>query len=281
MTDWLAYDFAQRALIAGVLVALMCAVLAFFVVLRRMAFVGAGISHAALGGVAIGLVAGVSPIVTAMGFSIVVAWAIGWISERGQITEETTIGILFPTTMAFGIAIISLSATYRQDLMAYLFGSMLAVRRADLWLLFALAGGTLTVLTLFFKELVYLSIDPDAARAAKVPVTALRYLLLTVLAATIVASIKLVGVVLVSALLVIPAATGQLAARSMTGMLVTSIVSALVAVILGLWLSWVSNLPSGATIVPLASGLFFVAFVTRRPGSGSSRFGRAAPSGKG
>jgi zinc transport system permease protein len=113
-----------------------------------------------------------------------------------------------------------------------------------------------------------------------VPVTALRYLLLTVLAATIVASIKLVGVVLVSALLVIPAATGQLAARSMTGMLVTSIVSALIAVILGLWLSWVSNLPSGATIVLLASGLFFVAFVTRRLRSGSSRLGRAAPSSK-
>jgi ABC-type Mn2+/Zn2+ transport system permease subunit len=264
MTDWLAYDFAQRALIAGVLVALMCAVLAFFVVLRRMAFVGAGISHAALGGVAIGLVAGVSPLVTAMAFSIVVAWSIGWISERGQIAEETAIGVLFPTAMAFGIAVISLSATYRQDLMAYLFGSLLAVRRSDLWLLSCLAGGTLTVLAVFFKELVYLSIDPDAARAAKLPVTTLRYLLLTVLAATIVASIKLVGVVLVSALLVIPAATGQLAARSMTGMLVASILSALIAVVVGLWLSWISNLPSGATIVLLASALFFAALATRR-----------------
>ena len=264
MTHWLAYDFAQRALIAGVLVALMCAVLAFFVVLRRMAFVGAGLSHAALGGVAIGLVAGISPLVTAMGFSILVAWAIGWISERGQITEETAIGILFPATMAFGLAVISLSSTYRQDLIAYLFGSMLAVRRTDLWLLSFLAAGTLAVLAVFFKELVYLSLDPEAARAAKVPVTALRYLLLTVLAATIVASIKLVGVVLVSALLVIPAATGQLAARSMTGMLVTSVVTALVSVIVGLWLSWLSNLPSGATIVLLAATLFFMTFATRR-----------------
>jgi len=261
MTDWLAYDFAQRALVAGVLVALMCAVLAFFVVLRRMAFVGAGISHAALGGVALGLVTGVSPLVAAMAFSIAVAWSIGWISERGRITEETAIGILFPTTMALGIAIISLSATYRQDLMAYLFGSMLAVRRTDLWLLFGLAGGTLAVLALFFKELVFISIDPDAARAAKVPVTALRYLLLTVLAATIVASIKLVGVVLVSALLVIPAATGKVSARSMTGLLVISIISALIAVVAGLWLSWITNLPSGATIVLLASALFFAAFV--------------------
>jgi zinc transport system permease protein len=264
MTDWLAYDFARRALVAGVLVALMCAVLAFFVVLRRMAFIGAGISHAALGGVALGLVTGVSPLVAAMAFSVGVAWSIGWISERGRVTEETAIGILFPTTMALGTAIISLSATYRQDLMAYLFGSMLAVRTADLWLLVGLATGTLSVLALFFKELVFLSIDPDAARAAKIPVTALRYLLLTVLAATIVASIKLVGVVLVSALLVIPAATGQLAARSMRGMLAISMASALIAVIAGLWLSWLSNLPSGATIVLLAATMFFVAFVVRR-----------------
>jgi zinc transport system permease protein len=264
LTDWLTYDFAQRALVAGVLVALMCAVLAFFVVLRRMAFIGAGISHAALGGVALGLVTGVSPLLAAMVFSIGVAWAVGWISDRGRITEETAIGILFPTTMAFGIAVISLSAAYRQDLMAYLFGSMLAVRRSDLWLLAGLAGGTLTVLATFFKELVFLSIDQDAARAAKVPVTALRYLLLTVLAATIVASIKLVGVVLVSALLVVPAATGQLAARSMRGMVAISIASAQIAVVVGLWLSWMSNLPSGATIVLLSSALFFVAFVTRR-----------------
>jgi zinc transport system permease protein len=264
MTEFLAYDFTRRALIAGILVALMCAVLAFFVVLRRMAFIGAGISHAALGGVALGLVARLPPLVTALAFSIVVAWAIGWLSERGRITEETAIGILFPATMALGVALISLSPAYRQDLMAYLFGSMLAVRWSDLWLLSGLAAGTLTVLAAFFKELVYLSIDADAAMAAKVPVRALRYLLLTMLAATIVASIKLVGVVLVSALLVIPAATGQLAARSMKGMLVISVASALLTAIGGLWLSWVSNLPSGATIVLLAAGVFFGTFVIRR-----------------
>ena len=148
--------------------------------------------------------------------------------------------------------------------MAYLFGSMLAVRSVDLWLLAGLAAATLTVIALFFKELVFLSIDPDAARAAKIPVTALRYLLLTVVAVTIVASIKLVGVVLVSALPVIPAATGQLAARSMRGMLAISIATALMAVIAGLWLSWLSNLPSGVTIVLLAATMFFAAFVVGR-----------------
>ena len=264
MIELLSYDFGQRALAAGILIALMCAVLAFFVVLRRMAFVGVGISHAALGGVALGLVTGTSPLAGAMVMSVLVAWVIGGLTRRGRLTEETAIGVLFPAAMAFGIALMSLSATYRQDLIAYLFGSLLAIRRADLWLLVALAVGTVGLLGLFFKELVYLSIDEEAARAAKLPVTVLHYLLLTVLAATIVASIKLVGVVLVSALLVVPAATGQLAARSMKGMLVMSVIVAEVSVIGGLWLSWIWNLPSGSTIVLVVTTLFFVAFVVRR-----------------
>jgi zinc transport system permease protein len=264
MTEFLAYDFSRRALLAGALLAVMCAVLAFFVVLRRMAFVGVGISHAALGGVAIGLIAGTSPVLTAMAFSMAVAWVIGWLSERGRISEETAIGILFPAAMAMGIVVISLSTTYRQDLMAYLFGSLLTVSRSDLQLLFIIAGGTLGFVGWFFKELVFLSIDPEAARAAKIPVRRLQYLLFTVLAATIVASIKLVGVVLVSALLVIPGATGQIVGRSMTGMLIVSILTALFAVLAGLWVSWTWNLPPGATIVLLATAEFLVGFVVAR-----------------
>ena len=263
MTGFLSYGFAQRALVAGVLVALMCAVLAFFVVLRRMAFAGAGIAHAALGGVALGLVLGVSPLVGAMVFSVAVAWLIGWISERGATTEETALGVLFPTAMAVGVAVMSASQAYRQDLIAYLFGSILAVRPGDLWLLGGLAAGTLGVIALFWKELVFLSVDEDAARAARIPVRGLRVLLLTILAATIVASIKLVGVVLVSALLVVPAAIGQRVARSMAGMLAVSIVAALVAVLGGLWASWTWNLPSGASIVLVAAALFFASLVRR------------------
>ena len=264
MIELLSYDFGRRALIAGVLVAVMCAVLAFFVVLRRMAFAGAGISHAALGGVAIGLVLGVSPLVTAMAFAVAVAWLIGWISRRGATTEETALGVLFPTAMAIGVAVMSASTTYRQDLMAYLFGSILAVRAGDLWLLGGLAVATLGVVGVFFKELVLLSIDEDAARATMIPVRGLRFVLLTVLAATIVASIKLVGVVLVSALLVVPAAIGQRVARSMTGMLVVSIAAALVAVVGGLWASWTWNLPSGASIVMVAAALFFATLLRRK-----------------
>jgi ABC-type Mn2+/Zn2+ transport system permease subunit len=259
VTDLLAFGFAQRALVTGTLLGLTCAVLAFFVVLRRMAFIGVGISHAALGGVALGVVLGISPVLAATVFSVAVAWLIAWIGGRGQISADTTIGVFFPTAMALGVALISLSPTYRQDLMGYLFGSILAVRPADVWILAGLAACSLGILAAFFKEFVYLGVDEEAARAAGVPTEALNYVLLTVLAVTIVASMKLVGSVLVSAFLVIPAATGQAVAGSVRGMLAVAIGSALLSVVGGLWLSWLWDLPSGASIVLLAAALFFAA----------------------
>ena len=114
--------------ITGVLLSVTCAVLAFFVVLRRMAFIGAGISHAALGGVALGVLTGLPPVLTAAAFSVGVAWLIGWISGKGTISEDTAIGVIFPTAMALGIALISLTPTYFQDLMGYLFGNIPVVR---------------------------------------------------------------------------------------------------------------------------------------------------------
>ncbi len=264
MSDFLAYGFNQRALLTGALLGLTCAVLSFFVVLRRMAFIGVGISHAALGGIALGVVLGVSPVLAATAFSIVVAWMIGWIGGRGQVSEDTAIGVFFPTAMAFGVALISRSDTYRQDLVGYLFGNILSVRTADVWVVAALAGVSLVILALFFKEFLFLGVDEEAARAAGLPAEALRYTLLTVLAVTIVAAMKLVGSVLVSAFLVIPAATGQAVARSSRGMLAVAVASALVSVAGGLWLSWLWNLPSGASIVLLSAALFFVALLAGR-----------------
>lgn len=264
MTDFLAYGFIQRALLTGALLGISCAVLAFFVVLRRMAFIGVGISHAALGGVALGVVLGIPPVLAAAVFSVAVAWVIGWMGARGRVSEDTAIGVFFPTAMALGVALISLSPTYRQDLMGYLFGNILSVRTADVWVLAVLAGTSLVILGLFFKEFLFLGVDEEAARAAGLPADALRYLLLTVLAVTIVASMKVIGSVLVSAFLVIPAATGQAVAGSSRGMLWIAVTSALVSVAGGLWLSWLWDLPSGASIVLLGAALFFLALLVGR-----------------
>jgi zinc transport system permease protein len=259
--EFLSYGFIQRALITGALLGVTCAILAVFVVLRRMAFIGVGISHAALGGVAIGLLAGVPPVMAAGAFSVAVAWVIAWITRKGEVSEDTAIGIFFPTAMALGVALISLSQTYRQDLLAYLFGNILSVGPGDLWVLLVLSGISLGVLGLFFKEFLFLGIDEEAARAAGLPTHFLNYLLLTILAVTIVAAMKLVGIILVSAFLVIPAATGQALARSIKGMVAISVGSALLSVAAGLWLSWIWSLPSGASIVLFGAALFFVAYV--------------------
>jgi zinc transport system permease protein len=261
MMEFLSYGFIQRALLTGFLLGATCAVLGVFVVLKRMAFIGVGISHAALGGVALGLVLGVPPLAAAGVFSVGVAWVIGWITRKGEVSEDTAIGIFFPTAMAMGVALISLSDDYNRDLMTYLFGNILSVGPEDLWGLLILAAVSLGVLALLFKEFLFLGVDEEAAKAAGLPAAFLNYLLLTILAVTIVAAMKLVGIVLVSAFLVIPAATGQALASSVRGMVVFSVTSALVSVGGGLWLSWLWGLPSGASIVLFAAALFFVSYL--------------------
>ncbi len=263
MTEFLSYGFIQRALLTGGLLGVTCALLGVFVVLRRMAFIGVGISHAALGGVAIGLLVGAPPVAAAGVFSVLVAWVIGWITRRGEVSEDTAIGVFFPTAMALGVALISLSQAYRQDLLGYLFGNILSVGPGDLWLLLALSGVSLGVLALFFKEFLFLGVDEEAAKAAGLPAAFLSYLLLTILAVTIVAAMKLVGIIMVSAFLVIPAATGQTLGGSVRGMVLFSVASALVSVFMGLWLSWIWSLPSGATVVLFAAALFFGSYVLR------------------
>ena len=225
-----------------------------------MAFIGVGISHAALGGVAIGLVLGISPLASATVFSVVVAWIIAWITRKGEVSEDTASGVFFPTAMALGVVLITLSQTYRQDLLGYLFGNILLIGPRDLWPLFVLSGLALGALSLLFKEFLFLGVDEEGAKAAGLPVAFLNYLLLSIMAVTIVAAIKLVGIVLVSAFLVIPAATGQALAASVRGMVALSVISALISVGAGLSLSILWNLPSGAAVVLFAAVLFFLAY---------------------
>ncbi|MFW6330601.1 MAG: metal ABC transporter permease [Gemmatimonadota bacterium] len=264
MIELLSYGFGQRALAAGLIIGIGCAVLAFFVVLRRMAFVGVGISHAALGGVALGVLLGIDPLAAALVFSVAVAWLIGAVAGRGKLSEETAIGIFFPTAMALGVALMAGTPAYRQDLLSYLFGNILLVQAGDLVFAGILVGVSLLVTTFFFKELLFASVDEEAARAAGLPAARLRYLLLTLLAVTIVSAIKVVGIVLVSAFLVIPAATAQLLAPGVRSMMLLSIAAALASVLGGLWLSWIVDLPSGAAIVLLAAAIFFAAMAGSR-----------------
>jgi zinc transport system permease protein len=264
MTELLSYGFMQRALIAGVLVGVLCGVLGFFVVLKRMSFIGVGISHSAFGGIAIGVLLGIEPLIAAAAFAMIVAWAIGWLSRTGRLHEDTSIGILFSSAMALGVALISLSRTYQVDLFGYLFGNILSVSPADLWLLAGISLFVLAAVVLLFKELLFLSFDEEVARASGLPVSALWFLLLTCLALAVVAAIRVVGIILVEALLVIPAAIGYQVAQGYRAMVCVSVLSAVTAAIAGLFISYFFNVAAGATIVLTLTLIFFLALAAAR-----------------
>ncbi|MCJ7653299.1 MAG: metal ABC transporter permease [Actinobacteria bacterium] len=263
----LAYGFGQRALVGGLIIAATCSFISFFVIVRRLAFVGMGISHAAFGGVAIGIVAGVNPILTAGGFCVLIAGGIGWFSRKGRLHEDTVIGILFASAMAFGVLLVSLAHTYNLDLMSYLFGSILAMSWTDVVILAVLSALVVAFLVLFFKELIFFAFDEETATASGVPVRFVYYGLLIAMAVTIVVSIKLVGIILVSALLVMPGATGLQLTRNYRGVIVISLFAAVTAVVAGLFLSSGFDIASGATIVLIlfAEFVLSVAFSPRRP----------------
>jgi len=264
LADMVSYGFMQRALAAGIMVGLLCGVLAFFVVLRRLSFIGVGISHSAFGGVAIGVLTGLDPFLLAAGVCLLVAWAIGWISRRGRLHEDTAIGILFSSVMALGVALISLSRDYQIDLFGYLFGNILAVAPLDLWLLAIATIGVVGVVAVLFKSLLFVAFDEEVARANGLPVDLLQYVLLSCLAIAVVAAMRVVGIILVEALLVIPAATGFQLARGYRTMLAISVVSAIVAAVGGLCLSYLLNVAAGAMIILVASSVFFATLLLGR-----------------
>lgn len=257
----LAYGFAQRALVGGVIIAAVCSLLSFLVVVRRMAFVGMGISHAAFGGVAMGLVTGLDPLITAGGFCILVALGIGWLGERGRVHEDTMIGILFSAAMALGVVLVRVARTYNMDLMSYLFGSILALSWADVLVMGATSLFSMAFLSLFFKELLFIAFDRETAIASGLPVRSVDYTFLIALALVVVVSIKLVGIILVSALLVIPAAAGMQLFRNYRGVLLAAEVVGVASVVVGLYLSYLFDVASGASIVLVLFSMFLLSYV--------------------
>ena len=258
MPEILSYTFMQRALLASVLIGTVSAVIGVYVVLRGLAFIGAGIAHASFGGVALGFLLGINPVLMAVVFCLLTAWGIAWTSRRAEVKEDTAIGIFFAATMALGILFIGLMRGYNVDLFGYLFGSVLAVTRLDLWLSLLLGAGVLLIVGLFFKELLFITFDPEMARVSGLPAGAIYVLLLSLMALTIVLSIKVVGIILVSALIVIPAAAAYQLTEDFRRMMLLAVVIGNLSAIVGLFLSYGLNTASGATMVLTATLIFFL-----------------------
>jgi ABC-type Mn2+/Zn2+ transport system permease subunit len=258
----LSLPFMQRALLGAVGVGILCAVIGTFVVLLGLAFIGEGVSHGSLAGLALGYVLRLDLLLVGIPFGIGLALLIGYLAEKSRTRFDAAVGVVFSTSAAIGIALISAVRVF-PDLQSYLFGNVLAIRPLDLQFL-ALAGGlVLVVVLLLYKELVLLAFDPELARVMGVPARPLYYLLLGLVGLTVVVCLRTLGIILVTALLVIPASTGrQLTRRVPTMMLAAAIVSCLSA-ICGLLISFYTGIGSGASIV-LCSALFFAASLAKR-----------------
>jgi zinc transport system permease protein len=258
------YAFAERALAAAVIVGLLCGLLGFFVILRRLAFIGVGISHAAVGGVALGLILGVDPRLAAAIFSVAVALGMFWVARDRRLAEDAVIGVFLSGAMALGLLLMGLRHGYQKDLFSYLFGSLLAVTPADLAGLGLLAAALALIIAASFREMLFVAFDEEVARAYGRPVDALDAMLIVVLALTVVAAVRVVGVLLVEALLVVPAATAALWTLDFRRQVALSMGLGAASAVVGLWCSLAFDVGAGAAIVLVAVSAFFASWVLRR-----------------
>jgi manganese/iron transport system permease protein len=280
--DPMTYGFMQRGLIAAVLVGIVCAVMGTFVVLKGLAFIGDAVSHAAFPGLVIAYILG-APLYIGGAFAAVgTALAIGLVSRRARLRFDTSVGVLFAGTFAFGVMLFSTIKGYVTDLLGYLLGNVLGIGVGDLIQVAVLGAVVLAIVLAVRKELLFATFDPLGAAASGLPVAGLEYLLLALLGVTIVVSIQAVGIIMVVAMLVTPAATAQLLVVRFGRMMSVAVALAAVSAVVGLYLSFYLNLASGASIVLVETLLFAVALILG-PKTGllsrAAQGGAAAPSG--
>ncbi len=259
--DPLAYGFMQRGLIAAVMVGTVCAVMGSYVVLKGLAFIGDAVSHAAFPGLVIAYLIGIPLYIGGAVAAVLTALAIGVVSHRGNLRFDTAVGVLFAGMFAFGILLFSTIRNYVADLFSYLLGNILGISTADLVQIAVLGLVVLGVIIVLRKELLYATFDPAGAAASGLPVTALEYLLLALLGITIVVSIQAVGIIMVVAMLVTPAATAQLIVVRFSRMTLLAVAIAVVSAVLGLYLSFYLDVASGASIVLVETVLFLTALI--------------------
>ncbi|MGG3940733.1 metal ABC transporter permease [Peribacillus psychrosaccharolyticus] len=253
------YGFLQKALLTSVMVGIICGIIGCFIILRGMALMGDAISHAVLPGVAISYMLGINFLIGAVLSGIITAIGIGFVSQNSRIKNDISIGIMFTAAFALGIILITLMKS-STDLYHILFGNVLAVRPSDMWI--TLGIGTFVLLSIFllYKEFLVTSFDSTMAEVYGLPVRLIHYFLMTLLTLVTVASLQTVGIILVVAMLITPAATAYLLTDRLSTMLFLSAGIGTLASIAGLYFSFTYNLASGATIVLVATFFFLLAF---------------------
>jgi manganese/iron transport system permease protein len=265
------YDFMLRAFAAALTVGVLCSAIGTYVVLRKLAFIGDGIAHASFAGIVIAFLRGADYYVGAAVVAVATALGIGYVTRRGGVSLDTAIGVLFSGAFALGIFLMSRLPNYSVDLQSFLFGNILGVSAKDLYLTLGLSLVVFVLLAALYRPLLYSSFDPVVAEASGIKVARLEYLLLVMIALTVIVSIETVGIVLVAALLVTPAASAYQLTKRFSVMMTLSILIGAASAIAGLYLSYYLHAASGATIVLLATAIFFAAMLGGRRVRATSR----------
>jgi len=264
MLDALHFEFMRHALAAGLLASIICGIMGTLVVANRIVFLSGGIAHAAYGGIGLAFFMGWPYLVGTIGFSLAAALVMAAVTLRARHRADTIIGVIWAVGMATGIILLDLTPGYNVDLMSYLFGSILTVPAADLWIMLGTGIGVTGFVAVFYQDLLTLSYDEEFARIRGVPVSALYFALIGLLAVSIVMVIQVVGLILVIALLTIPPFIVERYAQSLFQMMVGASVLGAVFTVAGLWLSYAFDLTSGASIIMVAGAAFFIALLAER-----------------
>ena len=270
LLDPLSYGFITRALLAAVMVGIVCSVLGTYVVLRGMAFLGDALAHTILPGVVVAFFLGWPLAVGALVMGVLTALGIGALTERGAFKEDTAIGIVFAGAFALGVALLSRADNYTVDLAHFLFGNLLGVSWADLEVILGLGALVLITIFLFYKEFLVMSFDLTLAQTLRLPTTFLRYLLLILIALTIVVALQVVGIALILAMLVTPAAAASLLTRRLPWMMAVAAAIGALSGLVGVYASFYLDIASGPAVVLVATAIFTLVFLFA-PGRGALR----------
>jgi len=261
------YEFIRNAVIAAVLVNIACGIVGTYVVIKKIVFISGGISHAAFGGIGLGYFLGIPwipPIVAAIPFSLLSAITIGLISKRSKLSEDAAIGIIWAVGMASGIIFINLTPGYAPDLFSYLFGNILTIPVSDLYIMLVMDFIIILIVVLFFKEFNAASFDEEFSTVIGIPNRILYLVLLCMVALSAVVLIRIVGIILVIALLTIPSSICRQFTYNMKKLIISSIVTGIILTITGLWISYLLDLASGATIILLLALVFLLSFFIKK-----------------
>lgn len=258
MIELLQYRFFTNAILAAVLASISCGYIGTYIVSRRIVFISGGISHASFGGVGIAHFLGINPILGAAVFSLLSALGIESLSKSREMRQDALVGMMWSFGMALGVFFIFITPGYASNLMVYLFGNILTVSGFDLAMMLGLTLLIILTFTLLFKEIITLSFDPEYARTLNIPTTLIGSVMISLVALTIVVNIRIVGIILVIALLTIPQATANIFTRKYKEIVILAILFGLLASLTGLFLSYQLNIPSGPTIIFLSIVVFLL-----------------------